>query len=313
MPGMRESSPKFIAQVAAAATARVQAESLPTLLARAGFTRLADVDLEELEALAAERVREAAHVMARGDEASQAARAELRRAVCAAMPAAHAAAHQVMGRPVSALALYTAADPSREPDFFRHLGRASREGCAASAARVTRALAHEPDVRVRGRAAALTFTPTIAPDRVTRVVNVDAALARPDRTFDWKAKITLMLPPARLLELYAVLRGQASQFASRGHGAAHDKWIALERQHDATTGTARMYCTVGQRALSVRAVPIGLADAQLVAALIAMQLRRNMPAVCSIADLDALAFEAVRSEPGPQRARARKSGERSML
>lgn len=292
-----DTRPAFIAAVAASAAARHHDEPLAALLARVGFTRLAEVDLGELAALAEERVRDAAHVVASGDAAAApAARAELKRALCAAMPAARVAARQVLGRDVTPLALYAAAAVERTPTLFEDLMRATRKACPASAARVERALTYEPDVRVRGKTAALTFTPTVARDGRTRVVNVDAACARADGTFDWKGKVTMMLSPSRMLALYAALRGKTAQFASRGHGAQHDKWIALERQHDAARATTSLYCTVGQRGARLRAVPIGLSDAQLVAALLAMQLRHNMPAACSIADLDALALEAVRNE-----------------
>lgn len=125
------------------------------------------------------------------------------------------------------------------------------------------------DFHIYGGTAALTVSPGKNKGGCA-VVFIDAAEAKQPRQYDWGSKITVMLTPEEMIVVLAVVTGEVPSASFRHHGGAKDKWIQFQHQGP------NVFLKVGQ-ANTVRAVPLGPADAFKFASLLTAQIKCNVP------------------------------------
>ena len=100
---------------------------------------------------------------------------------------------------------------------------------------------------------------------------LEAALATAPQSYNWSEKIRVQCTPEELLNVVSVLLGLLPHCEYSAHGTEHDKGFNLTHQETS------IFCRVFAKNQGVRAVPIPLEDAFVVAALGVRQIQQSMP------------------------------------
>lgn len=156
-------------------------------------------------------------------------------------------------------------------------------GTPLPATPTTRPNKSQRQVKVYGKAAALTVERALRADRQT-VVMVEGAAAAGDGTYRWDGKLVFQCTPRELPLVLAVLMGWREQTELRFHGEQRDKTLKLSRQ----PGGAYLELRAAGTRLGV---PAGAADVYALGMLVLASLAANEPelsaqevlAVCSAA------------------------------
>ena len=101
-------------------------------------------------------------------------------------------------------------------------------------------------------------------------IYVDAARVVKGGSYDWPNKITLVLTSAEMLRVLAVFLKYLPGASGRNHGDHRDTWFEVAHQ------ASHVLLKIGQ-GKTVHSVPIGPEDSFRLAALLAVQVRKNMP------------------------------------
>ena len=122
--------------------------------------------------------------------------------------------------------------------------------------------------KVYGQKAALTWEADTT-RRGEPTVALDGANATAPRQYDWNNKVRVQITPQELPAVAAVLLGVIPQVEFKNHGDNNNKGFSVERQNNG------FFVRVYQGAGSLRAVPMGPADAFGVACLLLRQLQAS--------------------------------------
>lgn len=129
----------------------------------------------------------------------------------------------------------------------------------------------KPGLHVYGKSSAFTIKPGNSAKGVP-VVYIEAAAMKPESgNFNWESKIIVILTPEEQLHVLAVALNYLPRATGKHLGPERHKWFEIEHQGQ------NLYLKVGQ-GKTVRAAPIGAADAFKLAALVSAQIRRSIPA-----------------------------------
>ena len=123
---------------------------------------------------------------------------------------------------------------------------------------------------VYGKQAALCFSESTTRSGQPTII-LEAALASAPQSYNWSEKIRVQCTPEELLNVVSVLLDVLPHCEYRAHGPEHDKGFSLTHQENS------IFCRVFAKNQGVRAVPIPLEDAFVVAALGVRQIQQGMP------------------------------------
>lgn len=127
-------------------------------------------------------------------------------------------------------------------------------------------------VHVYGGKSALCFNASETKKKVA-TINIDAAAANGEKSYDWQGAIHLQLTPKELPMVYAVLVNWLPKVEFNAHGAANDKSFSIERQQ------GKFFARVAMKDNGVKAVQIGVQDAEAMALLFLEQMIKGNPSI----------------------------------
>ena len=123
---------------------------------------------------------------------------------------------------------------------------------------------------VYGKQAALCFSEDNTRSGQPTVL-LEAALANAPQSYNWSEKIRVQFTPEELLNIVSVLLDLLPHCEYSAHGAEHDKGFSLTHQENS------IFCRVFAKNQGVRAVPIPMEDAFVIAGLGVRQIQQSMP------------------------------------
>lgn len=127
-------------------------------------------------------------------------------------------------------------------------------------------------VHVYGGKSALCFNASETKKKVP-TINIDAATSNGEKSYDWQGAIHLQLTPKELPMVYAVLVNWLPKVEFNAHGAANDKSFSIERQQ------GKFFARVAMKENGVKAVQIGVQDAEAMALLFLEQMIKGNPSI----------------------------------
>lgn len=213
-------------------------------------------------------------------------------------PSAAPAVPQPQNHPASAPGLHNPEAPSAPPNNVAQLPRREPNTGAPATGEVEGNGRRFVSFHLYGGKAAMCFSLNTTRKGNFPTVQIEAAVAKGEKVYEWDKKISFQLTVAELPLVFGVLFGFSSRIELSGHGATNDKSLTIEDQGN------KFFMSMRVRGGGAYALPVLPKDTYAIMAMIFGQMKANNPEL-SDTQLMMLARRVCEKTAAPAQAPAR--------